>query len=166
MTPSSDSSDIYASTVQSSPASANAALLPPTSSSNLLSPVCPFYVFSLCPSPPSLAPGFSSAPPASSLTVLQWNTGGLRAGSTELLHLLSSHPVDLICIQESNLNSTSSFRIPGFSTLCSDRIHSRSAILSPDTTHASGGKIIFFWQGLSFSELSTSSLSFFARSLL
>ena len=42
----------------------------------------------------------------------------------------------------------------------SDRTHSRSGILSRDTTHASGGVIIFVRQGLSFSELSTSSLSF------
>ena len=91
--------------------------------------------------------------------VLQWNAGGLRARSTELLHFLSSHPVDLICIQESNLNSSSSFRISGFSALHSDRTHSRSGILSPDATHASGDVIIFVRQGLSFSELSTSSLS-------
>ena len=58
--------------------------------------------------------------PPDSLRVLQWNAGGLRARSTELLHFLSSHPVDLICIQESNLNSSSSFRIPGFSALHSD----------------------------------------------
>ena len=58
----------------------------------------------------------------------QWNAGGLRARSTGLLHFLSSHPVDLICIQESNLNSSSSFRIPGFSSLRSDRTHSRSGI--------------------------------------
>ena len=83
----------------------------------------------------------------------------LRARSTELLHFLSSHPVDLICIQESNLNSSSFFRIPGFSALCSDRTHSRSGILSSDTTHASGGVVVFVRQGLSFSELSTSSLS-------
>ena len=70
-----------------------------------------------------------------------------------------SHPVDLICIQESNLNSSSSFRIPGFSALHSDRTHSRSGILFSDTTHASGGVIIFVRQGLSFSELSISSLS-------
>ena len=89
--------------------------------------------------------------PPDSLRVLQWNAGGLRARSTELFHFLSSHPVDLICIQESNLNSSSSFRIPGFSVLRSDRTHSRSGILSSDATHASGG--------LSFSELSTSSLS-------
>ena len=82
-----------------------------------------------------------------------------RARSTELLHFLLSHPVDLICIQEPNPSSSSSFRIPGFSTLRSDRTHSRSGILSPDATHTSGGVIIFVTQGLSFSELSTSSLS-------
>ena len=163
VTPSSNSSDMYTSTVQSSPASANAALSPhprfqtsyPPSAYSISSPSAP--------SPPSLAPGFSSAPPAStppdSLRVLQWNAGGLRARSTELLHFLSSHPVDLICIQESNLNSSSSFRIPGFSALRCDRTHSQSGILSSDTTHAGGGVVIFVRQRLSFSELSTSSLS-------
>ena len=95
--------------------------------------------------------------PPDSLRVLQWNAGGLRARSTELLHFLSSHPVDLICIQEFNINS--SLRIPGFSALRSDRTHSRSGILFSNTTHASGGVVIFVRQGLSFSELSTSSLS-------
>ena len=75
----------------------------------------------------------------------------------ELLHFISSHPVDLICIQVSNLNSFSSFRIPGFSSLGSDLTYSRSGILSPDDPHASGGLIIFVRQGISFSELSTSS---------
>ena len=83
---------------------------------------------------------------------------GLRARSTELLHFLSSHPVDLICIQEPNFSSSTSFRIPGFSALGSDRTHSQSGILSPHATHASGDAIIFVRQGLSFSELSTSSL--------
>ena len=49
--------------------------------------------------------------------------------------------------------------LSGFSALRSDRTHSRSGILSPDATHASGGVIIFVRQGLSFSEHSTSSLS-------
>ena len=40
-----------------------------------------------------------------SLRVLQWNAGGLGARSTELLHFISSHSVDLVCIQESDLNS-------------------------------------------------------------
>ena len=158
---SSDSSDTYTSTVQSGLPSTDAALsrhprlqtsYPPSAHS--ISP-------SSAPSPPSLAPGHFSMPPASSpppdsLRVLQWNAKGLRARSTELLHFLSSHPVDLICIQKSNLNSSSSFRIPGFSALRSDRTHSRSGILSPDTMHASGGVIIFVRQGQSFSELSTS----------
>ena len=156
--PSSDSSDMYTSTVQSSPASANAALSPHPRLQTSYPPSA-HYISSPSALPPlSLAPGFSSAPP-DSLRDLQWNAGGLRTRSTELLHFLSSHPVDLICIQESNLNSSSSFRIPGFSALPSDRTHSRSGILSSDTTHSSGGVIIFVRQGLSFSELSTSSLS-------
>ena len=51
------------------------------------------------------------------LRVLQWNAGGFRARSIELLHFIWSHPVDLICIQESSLNLSSSFWIPGFSAL-------------------------------------------------
>ena len=59
------------------------------------------------------------------------------------------------------LFSSSSFWIPDFSALRSDRTHSRPGILSLDATHASGGVIIFVSQGLSFSELSTFSLSSF-----
>ena len=162
--PSSDSSDTYTSTVQSGPLSTDAALSPHPRLQTSYPPSAHSISPSSAPSPPSLAPSRPSTPPAfspppDSLRVLQWNAGGLRARSTKLLHFLSSHPVDLICIQESNLNSSSSFRIPGFSALSSDRIHSRSGILSPDTTHASGGVIIFVRQGLSFSELSTTSLS-------
>ena len=138
MTPSSDSSDMYTSTVQSSPASANAALSPHPRLQTSYPPSVHSISSPSAPTPPSLAPGRPSVPPAStpppdSLRVLQWNAGGLRARSTELLHSLSSHPVDLMCIQESNLNSSSSFRIPGFSVLRSDRTHSRSGILSFDT---------------------------------
>ena len=72
---------MYTSTVQSSPASANAALSPhprlqtsyPPSVHSISSPSAPL--------PPSLAPDFSSAPPAplppDSLRVLQLNAGGL-----------------------------------------------------------------------------------------
>ena len=94
-----------------------------------------------------------------SLRVLQWNAGDLRARSSELLYFISSHLVDLIYIQESNLNLSSFFRIPGFYTLRSDRTHSRSGIFSTDVADASGGVIIFVKQSLFFSELSTSSLS-------
>ena len=84
---------------------------------------------------------------------------GLCARSTKLLHFISSHSVGLIYIQNSNLNLSSSFRIPGFSALRSDRTHSRSGIFSTDVADASGGVIIFVKQGSFFSELSTSSLS-------
>ena len=70
---------------------------------------CPFLLAVLLRILPPLPPD--------SLRVLQWNAGDLRARSTELLHFLSSHSVDLICIQESNLNSSSSVRI--FWILCS-----------------------------------------------
>ena len=83
VTPSSDSSDMYTSTVQSGPLFKCCT----PSSSNLLSLICPFYIFSLCPFttvPCSwlsfYAPCFLS--PADSLRVLQWNAGGLRARST------------------------------------------------------------------------------------
>ena len=100
-----------------------------------------------------------SLPLPNSLRVLQWNAGGLQARSTKLLHFISSHPVDLICIQESNLNSSSSFRIPGFCALRSHGTYSRSGIFSTDVADASGGVIICVKQSLFFSELSTSSLS-------
>ena len=63
------------------------------------------------------------------------------------------------------LSTLSAFRNPilaplsGFSALQSDCTHSRSGILSSDAAHAGGGVVIFIRQGLSFSELSTSSLS-------
>ena len=96
--------------------------------------------------------------PPDSLRVLQWNADGLRARCTELLDFLLSHPVDLICIQKSNFNLSSSFRTPGFSALQSDRTYSQPDILSPHATHANGGVIFFDNQGLSFSELSIFSL--------
>ena len=94
-----------------------------------------------------------------SFMVFQWNAGGLRARSTKLLHFILFHPIDLICIQKSNLNLSCSFRIPGFSALRSNRTHSRFGIFSTDVTHASGGVIIFVRQDLFISELSTFSLS-------
>ena len=84
---------------------------------------------------------------------------GLRARSTELLRFILSHHIDLICIQKSNLNLSFSFQIPEFFALRFDGTHSRSGIFSIDVTDASDSVIIFVRQGLSFSELSTSSLS-------
>ena len=84
---------------------------------------------------------------------------GLRGRSTKLLHFISSQPVDLICIQESYLNLSFSFRIPGFSTLRSNFTHSRSDIFSTDAQHANGCVIIFVRQA--YPSLSFLLLSFF-----
>ena len=100
-----------------------------------------------------------SLPLPNSLRVFQWTAEDLQARSTKLLYFISSHPVDLIYLQESNLNLSSFFQIAGFSALRSDGTHSRSGIFSRRFADASGGVIIFVKQGLSFSELSTSSLS-------
>ena len=155
-----DSSDTYTSTVQCSPSSANVALLPHPHLQTSYPPSALSVYFSSAPSPRFLAPDCPFMPPASSppdsLRVFQWNAGGLQPRSTELLHFLSSHSVDLICIQKSNRNSFSFFRIPGFSALHSDCTHSWSGILSCDATHTSGSVIIFVRQGLPFSELSMS----------
>ena len=119
VTPTLNSSDMYTSTVQSAPSTV-AALLPHPHLQTSYPPLAHSISSSSAPSPPSLASSHPFMPPAfsplpDSLRVLQWNAGGLRARSTELLHFLSSHSVDLICIQESNLISSSSFWIPGFS---------------------------------------------------
>ena len=164
MTSSMDSSSLYISTAQSglSGPSANAVL--PSSPLDLLSSFRQLCIFFLCTLTSALCSWLSSisavsSSPTYSLRVLQWNAGGLRARSTELLHFISSRPVDLICIQKSNLNSSSSFQIPGLSVLRSDRTHSRSGISSPDATYTSGGVIIFVQQRLSFSKLFTASFS-------
>ena len=107
MTPhSSDSSGTYTSTVESGPPSANAALSPHPRLQTSYPPSAHLISPSPALPPPSLAPGYTFAPPASSpppdsLRVLQWNAGGLRARSTELLHFLSSH-----------LSTLSAFRNP------------------------------------------------------
>ena len=113
VTPSSHSSNMYTSTVQSSHPLLTL-LSRPTLVSKLLIPHLPIlYLFLLPLLHRSLLLVFLlrilPPLPPDSLRVLQWNAGGLQARSTELLHFLSSHPVDLICIQESNLNSSSSF---------------------------------------------------------
>ena len=104
VTSTSDSSDTYTSTVQSGPPSTDATLSRHPCLQTSYPPSARSISSSSALSPPSLAPGHFSMPPASSpppdsLRVLQWNAGGLRARTTELLHFLSSHPVDLICIQ-------------------------------------------------------------------
>ena len=122
LAPCSDSSDMYTSTVQSGLPSANAALPPhprlqtsyTPSAQFVYSPSAPRHRLLLLAVLLHFLPPLT--PPPDSLRVLQWNAGGLRARSTELLHFLPSQPVDLICIQESNLNS---FFTADFWILCS-----------------------------------------------
>ena len=99
VTPSSDSSHMYTSTVQSGSPSANAALFPTLVSKPPIPHLPILYLFLLLPHhrPLLLAVLLCLPPPLppDSLRVLQWNAGGLRARSTELLHFLLSHPVDL-----------------------------------------------------------------------
>ena len=132
---------MYASTVQSAPLSANTALLRhpcfqtsyPPSAHSVSSPSAPHHRALL------LAALLHLLPPL-----------------LFLIHFLSIQPVDLIFIQESNLTHLPLSR---FTALRSDRTHSRSGILSRDATHASNGVVIFVRWGISFSELSISSLS-------
>ena len=117
MTSSSDSSRLCISIVQSAP-SVNAAL-PPTLAFKPLIPLPPtLYLLLLHPHHRikflAVSLQLLLPLPPESLMVLQWNTGGVRTRSTELPHFLSSHPVDLICIQKFNLNSSSSFQILDF----------------------------------------------------
>ena len=131
VTSSSDSSSLCTSTVLSSPFSANAALPPHPR----LQTCYRLFVHSVS-SPLPLPPAPASSSPPYSLRVLQWNAGGLHTRSTELLHFHSFNPLDLICIQKSNLNLSSFFRIAGFSALRSDRTQSLFGNLSRDATHA------------------------------
>ena len=158
----------YTSTIQSGPSDFSANEAPPhhprlqtscPSSAHFVSP--PFGPFLL-----SYVFGCSSIPPASSsfpdsLRVLQWNAGSPQARSAKLVFFISSHSLYFFCIQESNLNLFPFSRLPGYAALRSDRTHSRSGTLTFDDPHFSGGIIIIVWQGLSFSELSTSFLALF-----
>ena len=164
MTSSSDSSSWYTSIAQSGPLLLMQHLHPTLTFRLLILFPPTLYLLPLHPHHRLMLLAVSlylllSLPLPNSLRVLQWNAGGLRARSTELLDFISFHPVDLICIQESNLNSSSPFRIPEFSALRSDGTYTRSGIFFTDVIDANGGVIIIVRQGLFFSELSTSSLS-------
>ena len=86
-------------------------------------------------------------------------TKSSRRIGAKLLHFISLHSVNLICFQKFNLNPSSSFRIAGYTAMRSNRTPSWSGIFSFDDPHASGDIITLVRLGLSFSELSTFSLS-------
>ena len=142
----------------------SATLLPHSCPQTSYSPSTSFLSSPSAFSPLPHTPGCLSTSPASSypLTLSGFFNGMLgvsEPGGTELLHYLSSHSVNLACSKEANLDSSSSFRIPGFSAPQSGRARFRSGIFSSDVTCAgSGSVIVFVRRGLSFSKVSASSL--------
>ena len=158
MTSSSDSSSGYTSTAQSGPSGPLLLMQPPHPTlafkPQILFPPT-LYLLALHPHHHLMLLAVSlylllPLPFLNSLRILQWNAGDFLARSTKLQHFISSHLVSLICIQKSNFNLSSSFRIPGFSALRSDGTHSRPGVFSTDIIDASGGVIIFVRKGLIF----------------
>ena len=99
-----------------------------------------------------------SSPSQNNLRILQWNANGIRPRRTELLHFLSHNQYDLIFIQESHLSSDSTFRIPGYKTLQKNRFMTRRGTTN-STGNLGGGVLILVKNGLSYTSLSTQSLS-------
>ena len=98
-------------------------------------------------------------PPLFSLTLSGFFNGMLEVFKLgEPNYFTFSHPT-LSTLSASRNSILTPLPLSGFSALHSGRTHSRSSILSSDATHASGGIVTFVRQGLSSSELSTSSLS-------
>ena len=151
MTSSLGSSSLYTSTVQpgpSGPPFANATLPPHPPSVLFVSPPMhpPFslmfpvvFRYLLFPLPSLTRSGFFNE----------------SRRSAELLHSISLHLVDLVYIQESNLNLSFSFRIPGYPAPRFDRTTELVFFppMTPTLVVASS-----FSQGLSLSKLSTFSL--------
>ena len=161
VTPSSDSSDTYTSTAQSGPPLLilHSCVTP---ISKPLIPHLPILYLLLLPfhhRPLLLAIFLCLLPPLLPLTLSGFFNGMLEVSMPGALnYFIFYRPIQSILSASRNPILTH-LPLSGFSALRSDCTHSRSGILSPDTTHASDGVIIFVRQGLSFSELSTSSLS-------
>ena len=157
VTPSPNSSNMYTSTVQSGPASANAAPL------NLLFPTCPFYIFFLFP--PTTVPfsqmSFCASCLLSPQTLSEFFNGMLEVFEPGALNYSTFFRPTLLTLSASRNPILTPLPHSKYldCLLCSDHTHSQSGILSSDTTHASGDVVIYIRQGLSFSEVSTSSLS-------
>ena len=71
--------------------------------------------------PPPLRPSFHRPPSLRELKVLQWNANGVRARRLELNKYLSRHSFDVVLIQETKLQPSTSFGIPGFKCYRQDR---------------------------------------------
>ena len=99
-----------------------------------------------------------SSPSRNNLRILQWNANGIRPCRTELIQFLFHNQYDLIFIQESHLSSDSTFRIPGYKTLQKNRSMARRETTN-FTGNLEGGVLILVKNGLTYTSLSTQSLS-------
>ena len=99
-----------------------------------------------------------SSPSQNNLRILQWNANGIRPRRTELIQFLSQNRYDLIFVQESHLSSDSSFRMPGYKTLHKNRSMTRRGT-TISTENLRGGVLILVKNGLTYTSLSTQSLS-------
>ena len=98
-------------------------------------------------------------PPFAPLTLLRFFNGMLEVFKPGALnHFTFFYPI-LSTLSVSRNPILTPLPLSGFFALCSDCTHFWSGILSCDATHASDSVIIFIRHGLSFSELSASSLS-------
>ena len=99
-----------------------------------------------------------SSPSQNNLRILKWNANGIRPRRTELIQFLSHNEYDLIFIRESHLSFDSTFRIPGYKTLQKNRSMTRRETTN-STGNLGGGILILVKNGLTYTSLSTQSLS-------
>ena len=164
VTLSSDSSDMYTSTVQSGPPRLMLhscftlifKLLIPLLLNLCLLPLPPHYCTTL------LTVLLRLLPPLPPLTFSGFFNGMLEIfepGALNYFTLFCPIVVTLTVSRNPILTHLPYFGFLDSLVLRTDHTHFQSGILSPDATHASGSVIIFVRQGLSFSELSTSIFS-------
>ena len=79
------------------------------------------------------------------LTIMQWNMNGFHARYSELRMYLSSHDIDVICLQETRLCTSALSTMPGYTIIRKDR---------PKGT--AGGIAILIKTGLNYQELISS----------
>ena len=123
----------------------SASFIPPPQTQHTISPLTQssFHPFS---------------PSRNNFRILQWNANGIRPRRTELIQFLSHNQYDLIFIQESHLSSDSTFRIPSCKTLQKNHSMTRRGTTN-STGNLGGGVLILVKKGLTYTSLSTQSLS-------
>jgi endonuclease/exonuclease/phosphatase family metal-dependent hydrolase len=78
--------------------------------------------------------------------VMHWNARGIRANLNHFKHYIQQHNPDIICLQETKLQPTITFNIPGYTIIREDR----------PTYHTSGGLAILIKTTLNYQGLTVS----------